>query len=1089
MPTKRNKQVTFTTVKKLERIALDCKKPDQAKNFMIAEYKARLNESKAQHKVYMMREMNKKKLCLTPAREMCRSLCERFIDRARIIEEKIMKWKLKDAYKERKRLRQDMNMRRKECNNYLKSEKANIKPRMRYVMFESLNKTRRYLYEGRKKKIQFLKEKKTKEEKRSKETRKKQDDVIHGVRIHDRPLTEEYSNKPTCYGGAQLNEDEEQTLCLPPKFALYEEVKVSKCEAEIEKGMAKLRWSRWKEEEGANIREYAYNIDDNIMNFKKMRPTEMKYNKRVFLPNPMREKEEIKTLNLRNELMNEIEEYCKNNRSKMKMSNLSKEEKDGLKSLKKKSESNFIIAPTDKSSKFSIDTKENYIEAMREHVDKDEDIEESDHWQAQKEANGHSNFWTRILNVSKATGKNDAQRERNHQRAKNNLIVEGNELPPVYGLRKDHKKASNEEKGPPVRPVCSATNAYNSKLAHLINTYLANIWKNEEENCASTEELLAEFDAINEKGTRQGYFIGSADVVALYPSLDIKKVTDVVADMIKESNVTLEGVNYEEAGLYLAITRDSEDLARAGIEDLCPRRKQRLGRKPTLTGQATSNVTDRGKTWHPARKKPESKEEKTSLIAEATKVILEFLLQNHMYSFADMKKKQRKGGPIGLVLTDAITKIYMTWWDRRLKEEAEKEGIEIIMYKRYVDDISVVARIKEKERETGEEEDEENQERGETKDEMQGMKMLQRIGNRIDESIQLEVDSPSRHKDGKMPLLDVKVWIEENKEISGTEEEESIGPNSESNRKGKIMYEHYRKEIASKMTIHARSAIPRNQQRNILTQEVIRIMKNCSQELPWETKAKHLEDLSLRMQFSGHDKEMRKAAINSGLSAYKTMEENQAKGTTPLHRTRQWKRKEREKMKRTKKETWYQKGGYESTIFIPTTPNGELRKRMQRKIDQSDIKIKVIEKTGNTIKNTLHKTSITEKTECSDEECPICTTSGKKGRCRKEGITYEIVCCKCGDKYIGESGRSARARTKEHVSDLKMKRESSVLWRHCREKHDGDIQTFEYSVRDVYGQDATLRQVTEAVDIRREKPAINNKMEWGNTNLPRLTIE
>ena len=58
-----------------------------------------------------------------------------------------------------------------------------------------------------------------------------------------------------------------------------------------------------------------------------------------------------------------------------------------------------------------------------------------------------------------------------------------------------------------------------------------------------------------------------------------------------------------------------------------------LGRKPTPTGQAASNVTDRGKTLHPARKKPESEEEKTSLIAEATKVLLEFLLQNHMYSF------------------------------------------------------------------------------------------------------------------------------------------------------------------------------------------------------------------------------------------------------------------------------------------------------------------------------------------------------------------------------------------------------------------------------------------------------------------------
>ena len=96
------------------------------------------------------------------------------------------------------------------------------------------------------------------------------------------------------------------------------------------------------------------------------------------------------------------------------------------------------------------------------------------------------------------------------------------------------------------------------------------------------------------------------------------------------------------------------------------------------------------------------------------------------------------------------------------------------------------------------------------------------------------------------------------------------------------------------MTIHARSAIPRNQQQNILTQEVIRIMKNCSQDLPWEMKAKHLEDLSLRMQFSGHGKKMRRAVINSGLSAFKKMEENQTKGITPIHRTRQWKRKERE---------------------------------------------------------------------------------------------------------------------------------------------------------------------------------------------------
>ena len=48
---------------------------------------------------------------------------------------------------------------------------------------------------------------------------------------------------------------------------------------------------------------------------------------------------------------------------------------------------------------------------------------------------------------------------------------------------------------------------------------------------------------------------------------------------------------------------------------------------------------------------------------------------------------------------------------------------------------------------------------------------------------------------------------------------------------------------------------------------------------------------------------------------------------------------------------------------------------------------------------------------------------------------------------------------------------------------------FKCDVRSVYGQDATLRQIAEAVDIRREGASINNKTEWNNTNLPRLAVE
>ena len=73
------------------------------------------------------------------------------------------------------------------------------------------------------------------------------------------------------------------------------------------------------------------------------------------------------------------------------------------------------------------------MDAMQVHIQQDEDITENDHSKAQKEANAHSTFWCEMLGISKNTGANDEQKERNHQRAKNNLLVEGNELPPIYG--------------------------------------------------------------------------------------------------------------------------------------------------------------------------------------------------------------------------------------------------------------------------------------------------------------------------------------------------------------------------------------------------------------------------------------------------------------------------------------------------------------------------------------------------------------------------------------------------------------------------------------------------------------------------------
>ena len=63
------------------------------------------------------------------------------------------------------------------------------------------------------------------------------------------------------------------------------------------------------------------------------------------------------------------------------------------------------------------------------------------------------------------------------------------------------------------------------------------------------------------------------------------------------------------------------------------------------------------------------------------------------------------------------------------------------------------------------------------------MLLIQDIGNGIHSSIQLEVDFPSNHENRKIPILDLKVWIEKH-------ETHTV-----------IMHEFYPKEVASKSVI------------------------------------------------------------------------------------------------------------------------------------------------------------------------------------------------------------------------------------------------------------------------------------------------
>ena len=242
------------------------------------------------------------------------------------------------------------------------------------------------------------------------------------------------------------------------------------------------------------------------------------------------------------------------------------------------------------------------------------------------------------------------------------------------------------------------------------------------------------------------------------------------------------------------------------------------------------------------------------------------------------------------------------------------------------------------------------------------------------------------------------------------------------------------------------------------------------------------------MQYSGWSKKFR-YEVDSALKAYRARKKADQEGERPLHRPKEWRKEEREQEKIEKKHSWYKRGGSESVMFVPATPNSQLQKKYQKEIERQGFKIKVVEKAGIAIKRLLQKSDPFKPRQCEREDCPVCRTEGR-GPCSRESVTYEIKCAGCNNVYVGETSRSAYTRGKEHSKSLSNKEERSALWKHCREKHGSEIQQFKMNVTGVYPNDAMLRQISEGIKINNvdEDSLINSKNEWNCFQIPRAVV-
>ena len=73
-------------------------------------------------------------------------------------------------------------------------------------------------------------------------------------------------------------------------------------------------------------------------------------------------------------------------------------------------------------------------------------------------------------------------------------------------------------------------------------------------------------------------------------------------------------------------------------------------------------------------------------------------------------------------------------------------------------------------------------------------------------------------------------------------------------------------------------------------------------------------------------------------------------------------------------------------IFVPATPDSELKRRYQKVITAAKVKVAVAEVPGASLKRRLQKSDPFRESKCRDrDKCMVCG-EGKGRRCRSDGV-------------------------------------------------------------------------------------------------------
>jgi hypothetical protein len=430
----------------------------------------------------------------------------------------------------------------------------------------------------------------------------------------------------------------------------------------------------------------------------------------------------------------------------------------------------------------------------------------------------------------------------------------------------------------------------------------------------------------------------------------------------------------------------------------------------------------------PARAPTE--QERRRMLGIMLETAINVCMENHFYMVDNTVRRQRQGAGIGLRLSEALGRAFGLYWDDKLIQKLNKLCWPPGMIKRYVDDLNtVVVALAPGTRYNALEDKLEVvaayvASDGERRKDDIAMSVFGEIANTLDPDIEVEIDFPSKHVNGMMPILDMQMAMDSN---------------------NRVVYKFYKKPMANKYTMMARSALSDKVKRSTMTNEALRRLLCCSSNLDESSRKEVMEDFAKMLRRSGYSERFRHEVISDAVRGYEKLLKEEEEGGRPVDRPRHYEEASRRRRREEKKTRYYRKekrgtSNREGVIIIPPTPNSVLAKEM-KKICQDELRgtnmsLTIQERGGRRLGQVLGTTvpGRSERRHCQREKCFACNT-GQVGVCRKTGLGYNIKCTVCEKnnvvcEYAGETGKNLYMRGFNYVNEVAKKVADKPLWKH-----------------------------------------------------------